>query len=134
MKVTEILNEETVLPDLWRIPVADAKKIIKGRTFSLTPGEWKKGNDGMWESGNMGIKFYSITSYSKSGRLRLPSKTRYQVYVTLYKNGNSITVDFGSATVESDVSREKIENAKEKVIAWAKKAFDIELTQYSFNF
>lgn len=107
---------------------------MKNSKFSLTPGEWKK-NGTDWENNDgQRLVFYSTTMYSKSGNLRVPEKTKYQVYVTLFNGRNSVTADFGSARGESTASRDKIDAVKTKVIAWAKKSFDIELTEYGFKY
>jgi hypothetical protein len=133
LKIFEILDTEPT-KNVWDLPSSEAGKVMKNSKFSLTPGEWKK-NGTDWENNDgQRLVFYSTTMYSKSGNLRVPEKTKYQVYVTLFNGRNSVTADFGSARGESTASRDKIDAVKTKVIAWAKKSFDIELTEYGFKY
>ncbi len=81
---------------------------------------------------------YEITVYKKSNRLRLPEKTRFEVYVdvTRYdketKYRGMFRKSFGVARGESQASREKIEKAREKAQKWFKKYLGVDLGKYDF--
>ena len=142
------LNEETVEDmlanpsKLFHMPSRESAKLVKNKNFKLNFGKWEKDTDnghqvtGRFASGDFNLSFYSTTVYSVTNRLRDPAKTKYQVYVTLRKDGIShgITADFGSARGESSTSADKVKAARQKAIKWAKQNFDIELTEYAFIF
>jgi hypothetical protein len=112
-----------------------------GATFEKGKWEASPQNRGYYRTpdGNV-VSFNSITTYSKSGRLRIPGKTKYQTYATIYfkdprnpTRQNSVTIPFGVSTGESSLSDAKMKEAREKAQRFAQQKFGIELGPYDFS-
>ena len=129
-------------------PMQDGHGDLKAFTSELR----KRGTTyrkGQWESTGRGsfrtpegdsVQFYATTTYSKSGRLRVPSKTKYQVF--LYMNVpnpenptqlNWVTVPFAVSTGEGSVSDEKVAEGRRKAREFAEKKYGIKLGDYDFK-
>ena len=80
---------------------------------------------------------YYITVYKKKDRLRLPAKTRYEVYIDILVNPGQryqlIRKSFGKAVGETINSGEKIAAGIVKAIAWVKKLLGLTITRHDFH-
>lgn len=118
----------------------ETEKLLKSGKVIFMKGLWDKSSDiGMYESkGKDGklitISFASSTNYSLTGRLRMPAKTKYKVYVSIRHAGRILaSVVFASSTGESEASSEKVEAGKNKAIIWAEKVCGIQLAKFNFT-
>lgn len=79
------------------------------------------------------LAFRHSTTYVKSGRLRVPSKTKYQVRVQLWVDGR-LEEEKGFGSWRGEGFREKDDAQREKAIRWAKSIGISNFTKMSFDF
>jgi hypothetical protein len=111
----------------------DAKTLIKKKGVKIEYGDWTKEGKKFKSTHGTELTFHSITVYKNQGRLRVPEKTKYEVYAEFYTTDSQrLSITFGKSVGETAKSSEVVDEAKKKAINWAKSVCDIQITNYDF--
>lgn len=116
------------------------KKELRKPKTTYRAGQWEKKQDRWTTPEGDTLLFYATTTYSKEGRLRVPGKTKYQVFMQMNVPNpqvpgqqNWVTVPFSVSTGENSESEEKMQEGRRKAREFAKKKFNIDLGQFDFK-
>lgn len=75
------------------------------------------------------VKPMVVTVYKNSGRLRIPSGTRYEAFINVNYDGKFLgSVTFGTATGETQASNDKMTKAKESMKSFLEKLTKSQIT------
>lgn len=133
---------ETPKFDHWGDEKEFARALRKsGATYKK--GEWKPVGGvhglGAWKTPDgTSVRFKATTDYKNDGRLRLPGKTKYQVYAQIAIHTDDgrmhwVTIPFASSSGEGKKSDAAMMEGREKAIQFAKSKFGIDMDRGDFS-
>lgn len=143
-----ILEEVSALKQFMDLGASDIKKLEELLNANKSEFTWSdpkridreviiRGTHS--EGFHVDIVGHSITIYKNDGRLRIPEKTKYKVFIgfrvpyVVTPQTTTVYKDIGSATGEGHASKEKIEASKKKASQYVQKLTGKTLDQFDFK-